>query len=210
MEKNDKIIKENLDDIAEENIISENTNVKRKDRSKKEENTILGLFKTIIFSILFALFIRVFVISIANVDGVSMESTLINNDKLLMEKVSNVFGLLGRGDIVAFIPPNDSGDIYVKRIIGKEGDTIKLQDEAVYLNGELLKEDYLDEGVITIGESFLHEGESVTVGKDEYFVMGDNRTRSSDSREFGLIKKDSIIGHPILRLYPFDSISLLN
>lgn len=96
------------------------------------------------------------------------------------------------GDVIVFKAPPDPEKAFIKRVIGVPGDTVKLQNGGVYLNGNLLDESaYLKPTVKTYGGAFLREGETITVPKNSYFVMGDNRPYSSDSREWGFVTKDN-------------------
>lgn len=96
------------------------------------------------------------------------------------------------GDVIVFKAPPDPEKAFIKRVIGVTGDTVKVQDGSVYLNDKLLNESkYLRPSVRTYGGAFLRDGQTVTVPDNSYFVMGDNRSFSSDSREWGFVKKDN-------------------
>lgn len=113
------------------------------------------------------------------------------------------FGNLKIGDVVVFKAPPDPERDYIKRVIGVPGDTISLKDGKVYLNNQELNETaYLKQDVITYAGNFLTNEKQVTVPQNEYFVMGDNRLNSSDSREWGFVKKEAIIGSSILVYWP--------
>lgn len=145
-----------------------------------------------------------FVIQRTIVSGSSMETTLHNNDNLLVEKVSYLAGKPDRFDVVVFYPyGKDEGEYYVKRVIGLPGETIQIIGETIYINGEVLKEDYGKDPIDFQGIA----GEPLTLGEDEYFVMGDNREVSFDSRyqEVGPIKEDLIVGKALVRIWPLDS-----
>ncbi len=141
--------------------------------------------------IIAVILIRTFIITPVRVDGASMDQTLEDGQILLLYKLSNI----DYGDIVV-LDEEKEGEIIIKRIIGMPGDTVSIKDNTVYVNGEELEEDY------AYGETSDYE--EITLGDDEYFILGDNRPISKDSRYFGPVKEDEIIGKVIFRLWPFN------
>ncbi len=153
--------------------------------------------------------IPTYVIQRTIVDGPSMENTLHNGEQLLVEKLSYRFEKLNRFDIIVFYPyGRDAGEYYVKRIIGLPGETIQIIGSDIYINGEVLEEDYGREPITKAGMA----ADPITLGEDEYFVMGDNREVSLDSRyeEVGLVSKENIGGRAVLRIWPFNKFGLIN
>lgn len=143
-----------------------------------------------------------YVIQRTIVDGTSMENSLQHKDNLLVEKVSYRFTDPDRFDVVVFYPHGkEAEDYYIKRVIGLPGETIQIIGETIYIDGEVLEEDY---GKDPITYSGIAE-EPLTLGEDEYFLIGDNRTVSEDSRyeNIGPVTKDKIAGKAIVRIYPF-------
>ena len=143
------------------------------------------------------------------VDGSSMESNLHDRDQLYLDKLSYRFKDPERFDIVVFPYPGDERIDYIKRIIGLPGETVFINDYGdIYINGELLEENYGKERIENPGVA----AGGVTLGEDEYFVMGDNRNNSMDSRfeNVGNIKRDKLLGKATFRFYPFDSIGKLD
>lgn len=141
------------------------------------------------------------------VDGRSMNATLNDRDNLIVEKLSYRFHDPERFDIIVF-PPYGTKEYYIKRIIGLPGETIQIDEEGnIYIDGELLEEDYGLETIKNPGRAI----EPVTLGDDEYFVMGDNRNNSVDSRDsrVGNVKRDSIIGRAWVRIWPLSDFGLL-
>lgn len=141
------------------------------------------------------------------VSGSSMLDTLHDGESLLVEKVSYRLVDPGRFDIIVFYPygREDKEDYYVKRVIGLPGETVQIIGEDIYINGEILEENYgkdpiTDEGIAS---------EPITLADDEFFVLGDNREISEDSRIFGPVQKKNIEGHAVIRVYPFDKFGLL-
>ncbi len=138
------------------------------------------------------------------VDGISMEPALENGDKLIIDKLSYHFRDPERFEIVVF--PQKIGVYYVKRIIGLPGETVQIKDGKIYINDILLVENYGNE---PIDEDYTMEL-PVTLGKDQYFVLGDNRNHSVDSREpsVGAVSKNYIVGRAWMILYPKDRIQV--
>jgi signal peptidase I len=132
--------------------------------------------------------------------SISMEPTLVADQRLLISRISYLFGNPERGDIVVFTPPNvpASDPPLIKRLIGLPGETIEFRDTSVYINGVKLDEPYLNEPCVISS----CPNETIQLGADEYFFMGDNRNHSHDSRAFGAIKRGAIMGRAILRWWP--------
>ncbi len=142
------------------------------------------------------------------VSGTSMENTLDDHDNLIVDKITYRFRDPERFDIIVF--PYDKDTYYIKRIIGMPGETVRIDENGIiYINGEELIESYGRE-VIRPEKRLLAEND-IVLGDDEYFVMGDNRNGSSDSRDpsVGNIKRKDIIGRAWLRIYPFDKIGFI-
>lgn len=162
----------------------------------------------VIASVLMVLY--AFVIQPDQVDGLSMYPTFHNKDFLLSNLLDIRYGKYTRGDVVVFHAPPEPDKLYIKRIIGLSGDRIKVQDGAVYLNGEKLDESsYLKPTVKTYGGAFLQDGVEITVPDGYLFVMGDNRPGSSDSREWGFVSTDKLIGKSMLRFYPVNTFEII-
>lgn len=142
------------------------------------------------------------------VSGSSMETTLSNGDNLLVDKITYRFSEPKRFDIIVFPFQYDTDTYYIKRIIGMPGETVQIDyDGNIYINGSLLEESYGREVIQNPGRA----AEPITLGKDEYFVMGDNRNNSSDSRDpsVGNIHRKDIIGRAWVRIWPFSKFGVL-
>lgn len=153
--------------------------------------------------LLTTLFIK-FVAQRTDVSGNSMNHTLKNGDSVLVDKLSYRFHDPKRFDIVIFPYRYDPDESFIKRIIGLPGETIQIDyDGNIYINDELLEEHYGAEVIRDPGRAY----EPITLGEGEFFVMGDNRNHSMDSREpsVGNIRKNEIIGRAFFRVYPFSS-----
>jgi signal peptidase I len=156
----------------------------------------------------------------SQVDGSSMYPNLVDNEILLTNRLVQIIGGPGkpfknydyqRGDIVVFKLENFEKDL-IKRVIGLPGDTVMIKDYKVFVNGELLNEQYIDfANYPTEEDSFMQEGIAKTVPEGYYFVLGDNRPGSKDSRnaDVGFVERKRIKGSPFLRLYPFNKLTYL-
>lgn len=142
------------------------------------------------------------------VSGSSMFPNFKNGDYIITDKVSYRFSEPQRGDIVVFKNPKDETQDFIKRIIGIPGDKVKVESGKIYLNGNELTEPYLAETIFTNPGSFLQEGGEITVEPDHYITIGDNRPASSDSREWGFITRDEIIGKVFFRYWPATEIGI--
>lgn len=142
------------------------------------------------------------------VSGSSMFPNFKNGDYIITDKITYRLSEPERGDIVVFKNPKDETQDFIKRIIGVPGDKIKVQSGKIYLNGGELNEPYLSETVITNAGSFLSEGEEITVEPGHFITIGDNRPASSDSREWGFITRQEIIGKVFFRYWPATEMGL--
>ena len=149
------------------------------------------------------LFLMVYVVSVTQVVGDSMDPTLKNQDVLILNKAKYRFSEVKRGDIIAFT--YEDTKYLIKRVIGLPGDHIAIIDNKVYINGRYYKEDYLKD--VDTPDFELQDLGYETVPKDMYFVLGDNRDNSLDSRKIGLVSKDDIIGKISFRLWPVTKFS---
>ena len=144
------------------------------------------------------------------VEGASMENTLHNGDNLIVDKLSYRFHDPERFDIIVFPFQFQDNTYYIKRIIGLPGETVQIMDDgSIYINGEKLEENYGME--VIKPETIGRAAEPIELGDDEYFVMGDNRNNSSDSRTdmVGNIKREYIIGKAWLRIWPVSDFGVL-
>lgn len=142
------------------------------------------------------------------VSGSSMETTLSDGDNLLVDKITYRFSDPKRFDIIVFPFQYDTDTYYIKRIIGMPGETVQIDyDGNIYIDGEILEESYGREVIQNPGRA----AEPITLGEDEYFVMGDNRNNSSDSRDPSVcnIHRKDIIGRAWVRIWPFSKFGVL-
>ncbi|GEL76056.1 signal peptidase I T [Tenuibacillus multivorans] len=158
--------------------------------------------KAIIIAVILAFFLRTYVFATSIVEGTSMDPTLHNGERVIFNKAIYLLDEPERGDIVIIQHPNKN---YVKRVIGLPNETIQVIDNVLYINGKPTEQPYLPE------QQKLETGDfgPVEIPTGEYFVMGDNRDISKDSRNgLGFIEEDDIIGRSEIIIYPFDNISL--
>lgn len=168
----------------------------------------LGTSIYLLIVVLAAFLIVTFVAQRTEVIGSSMRNTLYDGDNLILNKISYRFNDPERYDIVVFPFRDTSGKNYIKRVIGLPGETVRIdEDGVIYINNEPLKEDYGREVIKNPGSA----AEDVVLGDDEYFVLGDNRNESEDSRfGVGKVKRSEIIGKVNFRIWPFGSIGKVN
>ena len=150
-----------------------------------------------IFAIVYFIFLQPH-----EVKGKSMEPNFQDKEYLLTDKFSYKIGAPKRGEVIVFAAPPTRQEEFIKRIIGLPGDTVSIKDGGVLVNDKQLQEGYLPQTTLTFGGSTLHEGEKIALANNEYFVLGDNRSHSQDSRYFGVIKRSDILGKAWLIYWP--------
>jgi len=167
---------------------------------------IFELVKIIVISLMIIIPIRYFLIQPFYVKGASMEPSFYDHEYLIINEISYRFTDPRRGDVIVFKYPRNPQEYFIKRVIGLPGEKIQIKDGSVHIYsidnplGIVLDEPYLLSGTKTYGLS----KETVSLGENEYFVLGDNRNSSKDSRSFGPVKRSFIIGRVLLRGWPFD------
>ena len=179
-------------------------------KEKKSHSVAYELFGWLVYiAIIVGLtwLIITFVGQRTSVSGHSMETTLQDGDQLIVDKISYRFRDPKRYDIIVFPYQYEENVYYIKRIIGLPGETVQVIDGYVYINGEKLDEHYGAEVMADPGIA----AEPITLGDDEYFVLGDNRNHSSDSRvaSVGVLTRDMLIGRAWVRIYPFNKIGVI-
>ena len=132
-----------------------------------------------------------------------------HGELILTDKISYRIRPPARGDVVVFASPSDSGKDFIKRIVGLSGEKIALRSGQIYINGVAVKELYTAQGTKTLTGSYLAENAEITISDNEYFVLGDNRSHSSDSREWGPIKKSALVGRAFIIYWPPPSFALV-
>lgn len=159
---------------------------------------------TMVYALAIALVLRTYAVASFIIPSGSMKSTLLEHDLLIANKFS--YKLLGqephRGDIMIFKPPHEPKKDYIKRVIGLPGDTVQVKDGVVYINGEALEEIYINERPI-------NDMEPKVIPEGEYFMMGDNRNHSLDSRSWGTVKRNKLEGRALFIFWPPKRVQIL-
>lgn len=176
---------------------------------KKALAVIFDFLQSIVVVMALMVMVYLFIVSPQEISGQSMYPTFENGEYILTNKIEYKLHEPGRGDVIVFKSPRNKDIDYIKRIIGIPGDVVSLQNGKFYLNGEKLEESFLAADLFTFGGAFLSENSEITVTPGHYFVSGDNRPHSLDSREFGLIPKEDIIGKALIRYWPFDRAQII-
>lgn len=181
---------------------------------RKFKSFTLEVLETVFTSVIVLMVVYSTIAFPETVLGSSMEPNFYTGERVLVERLSKVFGTYKRGDVVVLHPPGDDNRDYIKRIVGIPGDVVKIWDCKVYIKTSegsfIYEENYLSEGECTNGGEKIKEGRSFIIEKDYYFVLGDNRDKSMDSRSFGLVEKKRIIGKAIFRLWPLSRAGFIN
>ena len=166
----------------------------------------MSWFRDLFFSVLIAVVMIVFIYQPVKVEGTSMMPALTDEERIFINKFTYRFGLGGveRGDTVVFWYPPDTTKSYIKRVIGLPGDRIRIEDGQVSVNGQRLAEEYVP-GDFRDKNTWM-EGEEQTVPPGKYFVLGDHRNQSSDSRMWGYVPRANIYGKAVFVYWPPDKI----
>lgn len=166
-------------------------------------NYFLDTLQTILLAASVFLVVYIFLFRPFEVNGRSMDPTFQNGELVLTNLIALKTGTPKRGDVVVLQAPDEPDKDYIKRVIGEPGDSLYIQDGSVFVNSKRLDESsYLASDVRTPGGAFLQEGQPVTVPQGSYFVMGDNRPNSKDSRALGFIKREAFIGESFFVYWP--------
>lgn len=171
---------------------------------------VMDILETVVFIGSLFIVVYLFILAPNQVKGTSMEPTFHSGEYILTSKVTYKFRPMQRGDVVVFKSLANPDIDYIKRVIGLPGDTIEVRGSDVYVNGKLLEEGYISDRTNLWEGGFLRDNEPVRVPEDEIFVMGDNRPHSSDSREFGFVPIQNIIGQVFYRYFPSDKIGAID
>lgn len=179
------------------------------DKLKRAVAAFFDFLQGIVVILSVMVMIYLFVMSPQEINGASMEPNFHNGEYILTNKILYKFKDPQRGDVVIFKSPKNKDIDYIKRVIGLPGDTVELRSNKFYINGQPLDEPYLSPDISIFGGSYLQENKGIVVPDGVYFVVGDNRPHSSDSREFGPIAKEDFIGTAFLRYWPFNKTGVI-
>ncbi|QPC46325.1 signal peptidase I [Mangrovibacillus cuniculi] len=181
---------------------------------KRAVKELFGWLKALVIAVVVAFVVRYYLFTPILVEGTSMVPTLANGDRMIVNKWNDDTSTLKRFDIIVFHSPD--GRDFIKRVIGLPGDTITFRDDELYINGEKINEPYLDQYKRDLGEQQLTEDFTLfaqtgleSVPEDTVFVMGDNRGNSIDSRHFGPVDVEEIIGQTNIIYWPMEDIKIV-
>lgn len=160
------------------------------------------LAKGIDILLIIGLLFRSFILQPFLVEGQSMEPNFHDGQFLLVDRINYKLRPPQRGEVIIFRYPKNTNEDYIKRIIGLPGENVQIENGKVLINNQLLDESYLPRGTKTNVSSSISNNLNITLGPEEYFVLGDNRNNSSDSREWGTVPKQNIIGRAWFSVYP--------
>lgn len=200
LEKEDSSLEDQDFDL---NNFSDNDEEPGDNWAKKLAILVFEVVKVVLISLAIILPIRLFLVQPFYVEGASMEPNFYQNEYLVIDEISYRFNNPQRGEVIILKDPRNTHAYFIKRVIGLPGETVEVKDGRVYINDKLLEESYI--------AHFSSDNHSkITLGPDEFFVMGDNRANSLDSRQLGPIKKSGIVGRVWFRGWPLDRLNTFN
>lgn len=170
---------------------------------------VMDILETVVFIASIFLVVYLFIMQPNQVKGASMEDTFLSGEYIFTSKVSYKLGVIKHGDVVIFKSPKNNDIEFIKRVIALPGETVMLKDETVYVNDQPVEEPYIKNPTFSIPGGALVEGVPLIVPEGSMFVMGDNRSGSSDSREFGPVPENLLIGQVIYRYFPFNKMGTI-
>ena len=184
---------------------------------QQEENVVVEIIKTLVTAAILAFGIRTFVAEARYIPSESMQPTLEINDRLIIEKISYRFRTPERGDVVVFRPTDELKkqgykEAFIKRVIGLPGDTVEVKNDKVFVNNKELPEKYIFVPEIAPGYQARPQRPygPTTVPDDQYLVLGDNRNNSLDSRSWGFVPRENLIGRATVRFWPLQRLGSLD
>jgi signal peptidase I len=183
-----------------------------RDSTRSLMRTALSWVRDLTFSVLIAVVLIVFIYQPVKVEGTSMEPSLDDQERIFINKFTYELGLgqIARGDTVVFWYPGDINKSYIKRVIGLPGDKVRIEAGQVYVNDRPLVEDYVPREFRDASWWPADmRGQDRTVPRDDYFVLGDNRSQSSDSRAWGYVPREKIYGKAVFIYWPLDKMGRL-
>jgi signal peptidase I len=177
---------------------------------KKIAHVILDMIQTVVMAGAVFVIMYLFVFQPNQVKGNSMLTNFENGEYVLTDKITYRFVRPPEpGDVVVFKAPKNDRFDFIKRVVAVPGQRVKVFGGRVHVNGQPLEEAYLDERIITNPGAYLMSGKEALVGENEYLVLGDNRDHSSDSRDWGMVPEDNIVGRVWLRYWPPGKLGLI-
>ncbi len=201
---------ENKDKKKEEQEGTFHEPLSKKKVEEREYSVVREIIDTVVYLLVVLAVVLLFIRYVGQrtyVNGDSMNATLEDGDNLFVDKISYRFKDPERFDIIVFPYQYQEDTYYIKRIIGLPGETVQIEDGEIYIDGEVLEESYGKEVMRNPGIA----DQPIVLGEDEYFVLGDNRNNSSDSRDpsVGVIEGEDIVGKAFIRIWPLDKFGIL-
>lgn len=169
----------------------------------------MDILETVVFIGSLFIVVYLFILQPNQIKGASMDPTFFNGEYILTSKITYKFRPMKRGDVIVFKSLQNPNIDYIKRIIGLPGDTVTVKGGEVYVNGSMLNEDFLPVKTNVWDTGFIKENTPATIPEGYLFVLGDNRPRSSDSREFGPIPIENVIGTVFYRYFPINRAGMI-
>lgn len=180
------------------------------DLIKKIVEFVMDILETVVFMSSILIVTVVYIIQPQQVVGASMQHSFEDGDRILASKIAYKFEEPKRHDVIVFKAPKNKDVNYIKRVIAVPGDRMMISDNAVYVNGVKLDEPYVASKTILYPGWFLRDGLEITIPENHVFAMGDNRSQSSDCREFGPVPMDDVVGKVVYRLFPVSVFGAIN
>lgn len=178
---------------------------------KRLGTIFLDILETVVIALAIFVIIYLFLFQPHQVRGNSMYPNFHDADYLLTDKISYRLSQPKKGDVVIFVAPKNEEYDYIKRVVALPGEKVSINDtDQILVNGQIVNESFLPEDVKTYGGNFLEIGKTVTVPENQYFVLGDNRSHSSDSRDWGFVPKENLVGKAWFRYWPLDRMGLVD
>ena len=162
---------------------------------------------SVLTAVVLVLIIKTFLFDTYRVDGSSMNETFQDGDRVIVNKLMNYFTDYTNGDVIVFNATQE--DLHIKRIIGKPGDMVRVRDKTIFINDEVYEEPYIDHPFgARVNEYLVSDLNGEAIPEGQYIVLGDNRTNSRDSRHYGLVDRESIIGEVQVKVWPFSDFTI--
>ena len=205
---------EQMEQMEEEKVLTPKEERKKRKEERRKAHPGLYAFLdwvvVIVIALAVALFINFFIIVNSTVPTGSMENTIMSGSRMIGFRIAYLFGQPKRGDIIVFKYPDDPSQYFVKRIIGLPGETVEVVDGITFINGKQLEEEYINDDYWLSNLEYEDYG-PYTVPEDSYFMMGDNRGNSRDSRKWTntFVNRKAIIGKAWLCYWPFSDFGVL-
>lgn len=176
---------------------------------KRIGSFILDIIETFVIALAMFVLMYLFLFQPHQVKGNSMYPNFYDQEYLLTDKITYRLNEPKRGEVIIFKAPQHEEYDYIKRIIGLPGELVRIENCHIYINEQLLEEDYLPDDLCTSGGRFWQAGQNIPVPQDQYFVLGDNRSYSSDSRDWGPVPRSNIVGKAWFRYWPLNRMGLI-